>query len=229
MTRAQRKSLVRWIHRWLGTTTAVLVGLVSVTGILLQHPEWLGQERARVHCVAADPVDPLRLLRGTQWGVEESVDGALNWHEVPMLAPPTDVRRLVFAAGVGGEHRVYALGARTGVVSSDGGRVWRSMSLPPAAVQDGAVFLDLAIALNGEQTLLTSHGTYRRSGAGDWTAVGPRLANSRDWRQSVHDLHTGQFAGAAGRRMMEIGAWGLVVLTLTGILLAVRNRRRHSP
>ncbi len=108
MTRGQKQSLVRRGHSWLGWAASILILVVAVSGIALQHPQWLGAPPNEPLCLAVDPADSSHILRGTHWGVEASTDGGLHWQELPMLVAPTDVARILFVSGVDGEE-VYAL------------------------------------------------------------------------------------------------------------------------
>lgn len=225
MSRRHKLPALRRLHRWVGGLAAALLLVVTVSGIVLQHPDWLGSPPNPPLCLAADPHQPGRLLRGTHWGVETSVDGGSSWHEVPMLAPPTDVVRIVFAAGSADSGVVYALGAHTAVVSEDGGQVWRELLLPPGEVLVTARLLDIASDEAGRLDLLTTVGQFRRGEKGAWTAIGVPAAKAAARRHWVHDLHTGNLFGLAGRRVAEGGAWGLLVLIGSGSALYRRRGR----
>lgn len=230
MTRGQRNSLMRRLHRWLGLAVSVLVLLVTVTGILLHNPEWLGPEAVVALCVATDPADHSRLLRGTTWGVDESTDGGATWREVPMLAPPSDVSRILFVAGAAADStRVVVLGRQTAVESVDGGRVWRNLELPAEARAGEVILRDIAVAPDDRLFLMTSAGLFARGAVDGWIAVGPGTPVDVGWAALIHDLHTGQAAGPVGRRVVEWGGWLLVVVTVTGLVLSYRSSRRRRP
>lgn len=227
MTEKQLKSGLRLSHRWVGVGAALLVLVTCVTGFLLQHPGWLGGHTNPPAALAVDPADEDRLLRGTHWGVESSEDGGLSWREVPMLAPPTDVIRIVFAPD--DSDIVLALGADGLVASRDGGRVWRDIPLDPAAREPGLAFLDLATGPSGRLTVLTDRGMLASDDGGaswNWAGSGPE-AVTRDLRRIIHDLHTGHVFGTAGRRVVELGAMALFFITVTGLILFRRNGRYH--
>lgn len=225
MTRGQKRSLVRRVHSWIGVVAAVLVLVAAGSGILLQHPTWFGSEADTALCLAVDPTTPTRMLRGTSWGVEVSEDGGNKWRETPMLAPPRDVARIVFAPTA--DH-VYAMGSQSLVWSFDGGRIWQDLPGPAAERLLGARFLDLTVAPDGTLGLLTTAGQYQRPPAGPWRAVGEPVTPQVDRGQWIHDLHTGYLFGTWGRRVVEYGGWSLVLLTLTGLVLSSRARTRRS-
>jgi len=125
MTGKQLKSRMRLSHRWVGVAAAAVLLVTSATGVLLQHPSWLGPPGNPPLAVTVDPLDPDRMLRGTHWGVELSVDAGATWREIPMLAPPTDVTRIIFSPD--DPLAVHALGADALVVSRDGGRIWQDI------------------------------------------------------------------------------------------------------
>ncbi len=228
MTRGQKRSLVRRSHRWVGSVASVLLLVAAGSGILLQHPELLGAVNNEPLSLAADPTDPARMLRGTHWGVEVSTDGGRHWREVPMLAAPTDVRRILFVASGSTEQVVYAMGRQTLVRSGDGGRVWAEVVGPADPALLAAEFLDLVVNSAGELNLLTNVGLYERDHDGGWGLVGGRPEHQRDWQQWLHDLHTGQVFGLLGRRTAEGGAWALVLLTVSGLVLHLRVRKKRT-
>ncbi len=225
MTEKQMKSGMRLSHRWLGAVAATVLFVTSATGVLLQHPSWLGPLVNPPLTVTVDPLVPGRMLRGTHWGVEISEDGGRTWREIPMLAPPTDVVRIIFDPD--DPVVVHALGADALVVSRDGGRIWQDIPVGTSDPGWQATFLDLAVAPGGAMHLLTDEGllTSRDNGnSWDWTGVHDS-SRARNWRRFVHDLHTGHLAGAVGRRVVEIGALALLLITVTGVMLFRRNGR----
>jgi hypothetical protein len=225
MTGKQLKSGMRLSHRWVGIVAAAVLLVTSATGILLQHPSWLGPPVNPPLTVTVDPLDSRRMFRGTHWGVELSEDAGGTWREIPMLAPPTDVVRIIFTPD--DPVVVHALGADALVVSRDGGRIWQDI---PVGISDPgwrATFLDLAVAPGGALHLLTDEGllTSRDEGK-SWEWTGDRdQSRTRDWRRFVHDLHTGHLAGALGRRIVEFGALALLFITVSGVVLFRRNGR----
>lgn len=228
MTRGQKRSLMRRLHAGVGSGAALLIIIVAVTGIWLQHPAWLGESDNKPLSLVVDPTDGTRFLRGTHWGVEVSEGGAEHWQEVPMLAPPTDVSRIFFVAGAPGDGVVYAMGKASMVMSSDGGRIWYEVPGPSDDSILQAKFLDLSISSTGELILLTSIGLYQKEVSGPWRAVGKRMANEGTLGQMVHNIHTGHVFGRLGRTVAEGGAWALVVLTITGLVLHRRVGHRNK-
>lgn len=226
MTRGQRRSLVRHLHSGLGWLLAGLLVLVAGSGIMLQHPDWLGSRDNPPLSVAVNPTNADHLLRGTHWGVEVSVDGGHRWREVNMLTAPTDVVRVLFAVQEDSVAAVYALGRDGLVVSDDGGRIWSEVPLPAAVRTAGAQPVDLAVGPECGLVLLTTGGSFKRTQTGQWHIMSAPPEGRRDWHRWLHDLHTGQIGGTVGRRVGEGAAWGLVLLVLSGLVLQQRVRRR---
>jgi len=202
--------------------------LVAASGIWLQHPAWLGEVDNRPLSLAVDPTDASRFLRGTHWGVEVSEDSGKHWREVAMLAPPTDVSRIVFVPGAPGDGVVYAMGEGSLVMSSDGGRIWYDVSGPSDENILQAEFLDLSVSSTGNLVLLTTVGQYQKTGSGGWQLVGEPMASKNNLGQLVHNIHTGHVFGRLGRAAAEGGAWALVILTVTGLILHRRVGRRNQ-
>ena len=225
MTGARRRTLVRQWHRGLGAFVALFVVVVAISGIALQHPDWLGEVASEPMSVAVDPLDSSHLMQGTHWGVEVSNDGGLHWREVAMLTPPTDVRRLLFGPVAG---QIYAMGATSLVMSSDGGHIWQDVPGPQSEKVWTAQFLDLTCQADGGLALLTSVGLYCREAGGGWSLVGSPLVKQSSLGQWVHDVHTGHVFGRVGRRIAEAGAWMMLLLTASGLVLYRRVRKRKQ-
>jgi hypothetical protein len=223
MTEKQMKSGLRHSHRWVGGVAAIFLLVAGLTGFLLQHPTWLGPVPNPPLAVAVDPADPGRLLRGTHWGVEESRDDGETWREINMLAPPTDVVRIIFSPD--SPFVIHALGRDALVRSDDGGRIWRDIPVSAAGLEPGTVFLDLGVGPGGMLRLLTDRGLIASSDEGlTWAGEGLlEVSSSTNLRTMIHDLHTGHILGSAGRRLAEFGALALLFITVTGLVLLRRN------
>jgi hypothetical protein len=227
MTERRLRCLLRAWHRWLGAALALFVLVAGGTGLVLQHPHWLGAPAVEVTALAADPRDPQRLLRGSGWGVEVSEDGGASWREAPMLQPPSAVQRIAFVPGV--SDTVYVLGAATLLRSADGGRVWELLDLPRTSAGGPVRPRDLGVGTDGTLELLAADGHWRRRPGEQWRRVSAAgNAEGRDWRQLVRDLHTGRLFGATGRLAADLTAAGLLVLTITGLVLVTRGRRTRA-
>ena len=223
------KSGLRRSHRLVGALAAIFILLAGVSGFLLQHPSWLGPAANPTFAVAADPIVPGRLLRGTHWGVEESTDDGRTWREVNMLAAPTDVVRIIFSPD--DPLVVHALGRYAQVGSRDGGRIWRDIPVNVSGLQPDTAFLDLGVAPGGFLHLLTDGGLLAGSNGGQsWEWRGHlNEGSSGGWHGLIHDLHTGQILGPTGRRITEVGALALLFITVTGLILMRRNGKTFRP
>ncbi|MFT5234147.1 MAG: putative iron-regulated membrane protein [Candidatus Krumholzibacteriia bacterium] len=228
MTRGQKRSIVRRAHAGLGWAAALILVVLAATGIWLQHSSWLGEQANNALSIAVDPTDPQRMLRGTHWGVEASEDGGRNWQEIAMLAPPTNVSRIVFVAAVTGDNEVYAMGDAAIVMSNDGGRVWSEVLRPTDEQAGTAKFLDLSVSSTGELMLLTTTAQFQKSATGAWALVGELAKNKRSLEELVHNIHTGHVFGKLGRGVAEGGAWALIILTFTGLILHRRAGSTHQ-
>ncbi len=93
------------------------------------------------------------------------------------------------------------------------------MTTPTSEAALTATFADITVSTTGELSLLTTAGHFRRTGAGVWDLVGARPDRARDWRQWMYDLHTGRLFGRLGSSVTEAGAWCLLLLMVTGLVL----------
>jgi len=226
MTERQMKVGLKNWHRWLGLVSAVFLMVVSVTGFLLQHPEWLGSSETPPAALAADPDDSDRWLRGTRWGVEESTDDGATWRELPMLAPPENVHRIHFDPADDG--RVFALGSGGLITSADGGRVWEEIRFSSEALPMGVALVDVAAAGGTWRVLVEDGVLVSRDEGTTWSREGaPVGTDKRNWRELVHHLHTGHVFGTMGRRVAEFSALAVIFLTLSGLVMMTRRNGRR--
>lgn len=201
--------MIRW-HRRLGLISAILVVVLSITGIMLAHSRDMGLDRATtdadwllsLYGMQPDQ-DPQGVKAGPGWVV--LVDGALYFF--------TDDGELVEALSPGVASSVEALGQVNGLaalrtpegifLSDDAVSIW-SRADEVAGWVDAA---DVPDAVN-EAALKA----YRGEG----------LAMER----VLLDLHTGRLFGNVGVWVMDIAAIMFLILAGTGIVIWMRNKSR---
>lgn len=228
-------------HRYVGLAAAVLVVLLAVTGFALNHTEKLGLgERP----VAADwLLDWYGLAPGGE-PVSYALDGGrwITWLEGRLFLGDrmiaSDAGELKGAAAAPGAI-VLAEGGGLRVLAEDGATI---EIVPPYALP-GPVQ-----ALAPGSVFATSAGTFRYdiesgraepfAGEAEWTqpADPPRevtdavLAAYRGEGLSLErvllDLHSGRLFGRIGPLVMDAAAVLLLVLTVTGIVIWMKNRRQ---
>lgn len=195
----------RLSHRWLGVFAALVLVLAAATGWALMHPEWLqGQD---LRHLAADPQDPKHLLAGGPQGFWRSTDGGRTWEDVTLRVPTANV--VALASGQGG----FAVAFRElGIWRSVDGYIWDPVELAEWERVSALSFQ------GNELVVLSDQGLYT---AGQTIALQPSLL------RRIHDWHTGWAWGAIGARIVEAGAIALLILTVSGLVLFARTRRRR--
>ncbi|MBU2501585.1 hypothetical protein KJ682_09690 [bacterium] len=219
---------MRRTHLALGLATGLLVLAAAVTGLLLQYPHLLGRTPVTMTAFVELPGREGCYLRGTDVGLQASQDGGATWDGVPMLMPPGPVLRIVLDPAR--PEVLYVLGRDGLVLSRDGGRIWEPLDPGPPPGPAWMALIDLSLHPDGTVDLVTGGGFWRtRDGAATWTAhpVTPPPMGS-GMHRLVHDLHTGFIAGRAGQRVVTGGAAALVLLVITGFLLALGSRNRRN-
>lgn len=216
------RQALRSLHRWLGVLSAALIVLVTVTGVILHHPRWLGAEAPGHMLVSWAPADQERLLRVSPALLEWSADGGETWVESPLDLVPSEPIRLTPSA----DGRSLWLVGRDGLLVSDGrGVLWDVRFLPPL---HGSEIVDLAAASADRAVLATDAGAWMtRDGAQTWQPAwrGDERAGAL---ALVHDLHTGYWAGRDLTLVYDVGALALLVVVISGSVLAVRTGRRRG-
>jgi hypothetical protein len=214
----------RKVHTWLGLGAGLLVMVTTVSGLLLQYPGLLGEPAVKVTTLAVNPDRPDHLLRGTTAGLEVSGNGGLSWHEVPMLMPPGEIRRVLFDGPE--SSRVFVLGKDGLVRSDDGGRIWEPLYPDPGESAGWQQWVDLVLGADGSLMIVSEAGL-QISGDGGLTweeRAMPTTVPENAALKLVHDLHTGYWAGPNGPKLVTLGALSLVILVLSGFYLGLVKR-----
>lgn len=200
-----------------------MIVLVTVTGMILQHPDWVGAGTSGQVLVSWAPGDGGRLLRVSPARLEWSLDEGDTWIESPLDLVPSEPVRLTPSA----DGRSVWLVGRDGLLVGDRrGVLWDVRFLPPL---EGSEIVDLAAASGDLAILSTDAGTWlTRDGARTW-----ELAWQGDGRRGplaiVHDLHTGYWAGRDVTLVYDIGAIALLLLVISGTVLVIRARPKNGP
>ena len=203
-------------HRWVGTVLVAFVLYLAVTGILLNHSNDIGLDRQYI---------------GWSWLLD-----AYGMGEPEPYAGRVDIGPLVVVAD---GRRVHVLLASGELVET----LDLAAQLPQAITRLGSV---------GDRAVLQSDGRLHRSDTelmmfeawddGDSAAVSwsPEVAADADglealqaaWRgqgltveRVLLDLHSGRIFSLPGRLLLDILAIGMIVLSVSGLLLA---RRRNG-
>lgn len=165
----------KW-HKYLGLATAVLVVLVSVTGILLIHKKALGLNKVTVSLPGYSKrvsTETWHIATTQQGGTLLStklgvfLKGTVGWR----LTLPGATKRL-YIEGM----NVYACTQQGLQLSGDGGVTWRNV-IPG----EEAKALHLAA---GQGIAITAKGVYQRQGsAGEWGLLAPLPGKEIDVRE----------------------------------------------
>jgi|SRR5688572_23528013 len=234
--------LARW-HRRIGLAAAVLVLLVTVTGLLLQHGSALGLPNATITNRALLSL----YFRGDERpGIGFRNGGSLHvWRDgilysegappFPLEARPVGV--LSTQTGI-----VIATAEAVHLLASGGAPLERlDVSLLPGPVsrigRDG----------DGNVVLATPSGTF--SASEDFSHFARAADESADWSiaeeipsgrlpdfvataappglpldRILLDLHTGRLFGAAGVWIVNLGSLAFLVLAISGVVTALRRK-----
>ncbi|MBK9776468.1 MAG: PepSY domain-containing protein [bacterium] len=223
---------VRATHHGLGLFLALGALLVVATGLALQHPAWLGRGAMPPRVLAADPVDPQRLLRASPALLEESRDGGATWRELPLPAAPDLPLTLVFASPPA--RGAWLLGVTELLASVDGGAVWDRRELPPRLGRDDPP-LGLAVTADGRPLVVTMYGAWLADADGArWTSLWQVAPTRGDrLRDLARRLHAGHWGLPFMPRLYDLGTLLFVVVLVTGLVLGLharkRQRKHHRP
>ena len=209
----------RRLHRQVGIAVSLIVLSLSVTGFLLNHPGLLGAPVERTLSLAANPADSNHLLRGTRSSLYASFDAGQSWDEVRMLFPAEKVVDITYASHL--DDVVYVVLQDDGLIRSyDGGFVWERVPIGFVPVVEGIRLDRIAVTSEEGLSLWTSNGLFQSADKGvSWRRVGDAAAEGFDWYAFVHQLHTGYYFGSWFVYVHDFGAWGMIGLVLSGLII----------
>ena len=244
---AAKRQKFRRGHRWLGKTIVVFVVFLAVSGIVLNHGDDMGLDRRYVSwpwlldAYGLDVPEPTASFaagprRATLLGERLFIDDRETEVRETALAGLVSVGPLLV---VGGESRVH--------VFLDTGELVETMDL--RAALPGRID---RLGVAGERVVIDSDGALWRadadvaffeawSAAADpaWSQASPpggdelaALATAYRGRgvtveRVLLDLHSGRIFGLAGKLLLDLIAVVLVVLSVSGLMLA-RLRARNG-
>ena len=226
-TRTKRTEFFRKLHRYVGIGALIFLSLLAISGFLLNHPSLLGAPSERTLSFAVDPRDPQHLYRGTRSALYSSEDGGKTWTEVPMLFAAERAVDIAYAPD--NPNHIYVVLEDLGLIrSTDGGIVWEQVSLGFMPLAEGIRLQRIGIGSTQNLNLWTSGGLLASSNGGKtWASVAQSAKPGRDLYTIMHQIHTGYFFADWFVYLYDIAAWGLIGLSISGLVIWWRTRKRR--
>ncbi len=222
--RKKRAEFFRKLHRYVGIGALAFLLLLAISGFLLNHPSLLSAPSERTLSFAVDPLNAQHLYRGTRSALYSSDDGGKTWTECPMLFAAERAVDIAFAPD--NPHHIYVVLEDLGLIrSTDGGIVWEQVSLGFVPLAEGIRLQRIGIGSTQHVSLWTSGGLLTSSNGGQtWASVGQPVAPGRDLYTIIHQIHTGYFFADWFVYLYDIAAWGLIALSISGLVIWWRAR-----
>ena len=234
-----QRRLAYTLHRWIGLVSCLFMLVVSLTALALNHadlwrPLFLKPaahtqfEWSQARVVAGNPYQPGRWLAASEKALFQSPDNGQHWQELKLFVPAQHVSGLAFAPG----GLLWVALRDSGVYfSDDGGEIWEELSLPFNPV-GGEAIEHLFGGAGPVLQIKTNLAWYQRSANGSWQkrplgqGHGRQALDLHDW---IWRLHTGRIFGDWGVLLYDGVALCLIALSLSGLWLTRRARRRPLP
>lgn len=213
----------KW-HRVSGLIAAVFILNLSITGLLLNHPNWLsfGSSDSRfphkITHTLSHPSSPSTLWIGTKKGLYVSRDSGKTTSKVPLRHPDFPVTD-IFIDPESPSHIYVTFKNHLLVQSKNNGRTWSRISTP-----DSLEML-YSISKDSEGLLVTSDdGIFRLNGESVEEVL--RSGSSSKLYHTLRALHTGYIFAPALIWLHDFSALIMVFLTLSGVVIYLRQKRR---
>ena len=204
------------LHNWVGLCAALFVAVLSVTGLMLNHPNWMQNDD--IQTVTAHPRDPQKFWMARKNGLYFSTDGAKNWTEAETPFALQEISSIAFDPS--DPEQIYVL-EKWGrlLVSKNGGTVWHLCALPFDSVSVAVELKQIVPGPLGHVTLLTSNGILSSTDGGKTWDRSQFNAQKHSLAVTIKMLHSGYFFGPKFFYFYDAAAVGLIVLILSGIYL----------
>ena len=112
--------------------------------------------------------------------------------------------------------------------STDGGIVWEQVGLGFMPLAEGVRLQRIGIGSTQNLNLWTSGGLLTSSNGGKtWASVAQSTEPGRDLYTIIHQIHTGYFFADWFVYLYDIAAWGLIGLSISGLVIWWRTRKRR--
>lgn len=237
-------------HRYLGISCAFFALLLAITGlILLRSDSWnLAQTKPPASLIRSLydlPIPKLTSYKIAEdwWSFSETMLWKNNTLAIEHCSEPIQIFKLEFGTCVINADELILLDPNAKLID----RIDSKNGLPLKTPLIAAMFKDNSLLLKND------HESMESSDFLNWTstersisfkplnstATPPTLLNdllkqnspdSISWERVMLDLHSGRLLGKFGPWMMELSAWGLILLTLSGCYLQFqRNRLMRKP
>jgi hypothetical protein len=224
----QRSEFFRKLHRYIGIGALTFLSILAISGFLLNHPSLLGAPSERTLSFAVDPLDSQHLYRGTRSALYSSEDGGKSWIEVRMLFAAERAVDIAYAPD-NPDHIYVALEDLGLIRSTDGGIVWGRVPLGFVPLAEGIRVQRIGMGSTQNLNLWTSGGLLTSADSGKtWTSVGQPLKPGRDLYTLMHQIHTGYLFATWFVYLYDAAAWGLIGLSISGLIIWWRAVKRRS-
>lgn len=237
---AQKLSIYRRVHTYAGLVSVIFLLSLSITGILLNHPNWLECDEKepkpvreqRVLTSVLEPQNPSYHFRVTKSGLyrinnntnaNNDTNTNTNIQKITLRYPAKGIEKLHFD-----QNNFLYLIFKHGFVlraKNKAPYIFERLSMPDNVyvISDFSVVDDVIL-------LQTELGLFQSNDMGSsWTLLQSEKIGIKTW---IKRIHTGYFPGLSyGEKWLmvgnDIGAILLILLIITGIIIYIRTLLRE--
>jgi hypothetical protein len=218
---------MRRLHRISGLVAVLFLFTLSVTGILLNHPNILDTQYAatsdkipyRLSAHASHPKTPHIHFSGTEKGLYVSHDNAQHFTKVPLRYPAFKVSSIHYVEG-SSTHLIVGFKNHLVLESLDSGETWERLDLD----LQFEYILSAKRLSNGDLYILSDSGVYIQS-EGYWTQTLTSNTQS-DWMYLVRKIHSGYIFAPFLIWAHDLAAFLFIGLGISGLILYFKNKRK---
>lgn len=204
------RRLTRKIHRIVGLLTVLGLTLVSITGLLINMPDWVPNQNAIISVVSGSENKQFILRERSLSEMTKSGETPIKpWHPIH----PGD-HLVGITDGIAILHRDQII-----TVYQD--ELWDRLRLP-----ENIGWITQVSSADDTWTITTTTGIWNSEDFGQsWTLIiGPYPESVRD---TIKKLHSGWYFGKIGSVWINLTALATIILTVTGLVIYRRKSKTN--
>ena len=229
--RSQKLSIYRRVHTYAGIISAIFLLSLSITGILLNHPDWLKcnedstipllEQKVKVAALEPNTDNHFRVTSTGLYHVNQS-----KINKIPMRYPAKDIEKLYFD-----QHNRLYLVFKHGLVLRAINSLENNLYIFDRLTMPDNVYIIYDFSVVNDRILIkTELGLFESDDLGkNWVLLQKEEVSLNTW---IKRIHTGYFPGLPfGDKWLmfgnDIGAILLILLIITGIIIYIRTLLRE--
>jgi hypothetical protein len=229
----------RTIHKWTGLISCIFIIIVSLSAIALNHHDLYDNFTKKetdnfsinqIKKMSVDPFNSQHIIASDENKLLFSTnDNGKTWSRLELFVPTQKVNNISFDP-FEKDKVVVSLKEAGLYISDDGGEIWDEIKLP-FFPNEGEYIENVSLSKDIIQ-VKSRFGLYTYDSIKDkWinqTIDKSQKQNILSTQEFIYNIHTGKIFGDYGIIIYDIISIGLILLSISGIILSIRPKYRFK-